>query len=176
MKEALLVIDVQNDVVKNAWNRDGVIKVIHEVINRARRKGILVVWVQHNDEGLIKNTKEWEIVPELVPLPSEAKIEKEWGNAFYDTPLKGILEQHQIEQVVLVGAQSDACIRMTKHGALELGYPVKLVTEGHTTESSRFDDVSFPGEWIVANENRMAMNTWYPKAHSELIDLKDLWI
>ena len=176
MKEALLVIDVQNDVVKNAWNRNGVITVIQEVVRRAREKGILVVWVQHNDEGLIKNTPEWEIVPELIPLPHESHIYKEWGNAFYDTPLHDLFKDQGIESCVLVGAQSDACIRMTKHGALELGYPVRLVTEGHTTESSRFDETLFPGEWIVAYENRMAMNTYYPNAHSDLVDLKDLWI
>lgn len=175
MKEALLVVDVQNDVVKHAWNRDKVIAVIQEVVTRARAKGILVIWVQHNDEGLLKNTLEWEIVPELNPLPHEPHIYKEWGNAFTETPLLSLFEKQGIEACVLVGAQSDACIRMTKHGALALGYPVRLVSEGHTTESSRFDDFQFPGEWIVAWENRMAMNTTYPKAHSELVDLNDLW-
>jgi len=64
---ALLVIDVQNGVVDNAFSRDGVIATIHEVIAKAREKNVPVIWVQHSDEELVIDSDAWQIVPELVP-------------------------------------------------------------------------------------------------------------
>lgn len=175
MKEALLVVDVQNDVMINAWNKENVISTISQVITKARKKNIPVIWVQHNDDYLLKNTEGWNIVSELVPLADEYHIYKEWGDAFVNTPLKDYLDELNITDIVLVGAQSDACIRMTKHGCVNRGYPVRLVTEGHTTEDSRFGEYLFSGESIVAWENRMAWNTSLPGASSSLVNFKDLW-
>ena len=39
-----------------------------------------------------------------------------------------------VGRVVVTGAQSDACIRATLHGALVRGYDVTLVGDAHTTE------------------------------------------
>jgi hypothetical protein len=36
--------------------------------------------------------------------------------------------------VVVVGAQTDFCIRSTLHGALVRGYDATLVSDGHTAE------------------------------------------
>ena len=62
---ALLVIDVQNDVVKGAHNRDGVIANIATLVDKARADGVPVVWVQHNDGNLPRDTDGWQYVPEL---------------------------------------------------------------------------------------------------------------
>jgi len=56
---ALLVIDVQNGVVAGAHNRDGVIANINTLVDKARREDVPVVWVQHNDEGLVRDSEEW---------------------------------------------------------------------------------------------------------------------
>ena len=42
---ALLVIDVQNDVVAGAHDRDGVVATIAGLVERARTTGTPVVWV-----------------------------------------------------------------------------------------------------------------------------------
>ncbi|MGD9909884.1 MAG: isochorismatase family protein [Candidatus Izemoplasmatales bacterium] len=175
MKEALLVVDVQNDVVNNAWNKDNVISTIKEVIKKARDRKIPIIWVQHNDDYLLKNTEGWNIVSELVPMNGDYHIYKEWGDAFVNTPLKAYLEELGVTDIVLVGAQSDACIRMTKHGCVNRGYPVRLVAEGHTTEATRFGEYMFSGEYIIAWENKMAWNTSLPGASSSLVNFKDLW-
>src|SRR4249919_628367 len=44
---ALLVVDVQNDVVAGAYHRDEVIANINTLVDRARDEQVSVIWVQH---------------------------------------------------------------------------------------------------------------------------------
>ena len=64
---ALLVIDVQNDVVADAHNRDDVIANIAVLVSKARAEGAPVIWVQHSDDNLLQDTDGWQYVPELTP-------------------------------------------------------------------------------------------------------------
>jgi len=121
MSEILLVVDVQNDVMVNTWHKEEVIQTIQSLVKRARENQIPVFWVQHNDDYLVVDTEGWQIVPELVPLLDEVRIRKEWGDSFVQTPLISELEKRNATSIVLVGAQSDFCIRMTMYGAVQRG-------------------------------------------------------
>lgn len=131
---ALLVIDVQNDVVKGAHNRDGVVATIATLVQRARAGGVPVVWVQHSDEGLPRDTEGWEYVPELVRDAGEPLVHKNYGDSFEATELEEVLAERKVGRLVVAGAQTDACIRSTLHGAIVRGYDATLVGDAHTTE------------------------------------------
>jgi nicotinamidase-related amidase len=131
---ALLVIDVQNGVVAEAHERDAVVAHIRALVERARSEDIPVVWVQHSDAGLPIGSEPWEFVPELVRAEGEALVRKEFGDAFEATDLEEVLAAAGVGRVVVVGAQTDACIRSTIHGAFTRGYDVTLVSDAHTTE------------------------------------------
>jgi nicotinamidase-related amidase len=132
---ALLVIDVQNDVVAGAHDRDGVIANINTLIDKARGEGVPVVWVQHSSErGMPRGSEGWEYVPELKRDDSEPLVHKQYGDSFEDTDLEDILAQHRVGRLVVTGAQTDMCIRSTLHGALVRGYDALLVGDAHTTE------------------------------------------
>ncbi|GII87851.1 isochorismatase [Sphaerisporangium siamense] len=131
---ALLVIDVQNGVVADAHNRDGVIANINTLVDKARAEAVPVVWVQHSDEGLPRDSDAWRYVPELVHGDSEPVVHKNYGDSFEDTELEAVLAERGVGRVVVTGAQSDACIRATIHGAMVRGYDVTLVGDAHTTE------------------------------------------
>jgi nicotinamidase-related amidase len=131
---ALLVIDVQVGVVGKAFERDIVVTNIGNLVERARRERVPVIWIQHSDESLVKDTVEWRIVPELTPSNSEALIEKNYGDSFEDTNLETVLADLGIGRLVITGAQTDACIRSTLHGAFARGYDATLVSDAHTTE------------------------------------------
>ena len=73
---ALLVIDVQNGVVGAAHERDAVVANVSSLVEKARRERVPVVWVQHSDNGLVKGSDEWRIVPELAPADTEPLVEK----------------------------------------------------------------------------------------------------
>jgi len=132
---ALLVVDVQNDVVGEAYERDRVVANIATLVDRARAAGTPVVWVQHSEpEHLPRDSDAWRIVPELVPAAGEAIVHKKYGDSFEDTDLEDVLGEAGAGRLVVSGAQSDACIRSTLHGALVRGYDTFLVSDAHTTE------------------------------------------
>ena len=131
---ALLVVDVQNGVVEGAHERDAVLANVGRLVERARDEDVPVVWVQHNDEGLVHGSDAWRIVPELVPGDTEPLIEKQYGDSFEDTTLEIVLSDLGVGRLVVVGAQTDACIRSTLHGAFARGYDATLVGDAHTTE------------------------------------------
>jgi len=131
---ALLVVDVQNGVVVGAHERDTVVANIASLVGRARAARMPVVWVQHNDDGLIAGSDAWQIVPELQPEPSEPLVEKQYGDSFDATTLESVLSGLGVGKLIIVGAQTDACITSTLHGALVRGYDTTLVGDAHTTE------------------------------------------
>ena len=61
-------------------------------------------------------------------------MQKNYGDSFEATDLEDVLAGRGVGRVVVTGAQSDACIRATLHGALVRGYDVTLVGDAHTTE------------------------------------------
>lgn len=136
-RTALLVIDVQNGVVADAYNREGVIANINTLVERARADGVPVVWVQHSDEGLPEGSAEWEYVHDLRRADDEPLVHKHYGDSFEGTELETILAERAVGGLVVAGAQTDACIRSTLHGALVRGYDTTLVEDAHTTEDLR---------------------------------------
>jgi nicotinamidase-related amidase len=131
---ALMVIDVQKGVVGEAHERETVVANIGALVDRARDEGVPVVWVQHSSEEMPKGSDAWEYVPELVRQESEPVVHKTYGDSFEGTDLEDVLARAGVGRLVVAGAQTDACIRSTIHGAFARGYDVTLVGDAHTTE------------------------------------------
>jgi len=130
----LVVVDVQNGVVEESFNRDEVVANVVTLVDRARRKGVPVVWVQHQSDHLVQGSDAWAYVPELEQLASEPVVHKRFADSFEDTDLETVLHAAGIGHLVVAGAQTDECIRSTIHGAFTRGYDVTLVGDAHTTE------------------------------------------
>src|SRR5205809_3913081 len=130
---ALLVIDVQNGVVEGAPERDAVVANVGSLVEKARRERVPVVWIQHSDEHVARGSDGWRIVPELAPADAEPLVEKHYGDSFEDTTLETVLSGLGVGRLVVVGAETDACIRSTLHGAFVRGYDATLVSDAHTT-------------------------------------------
>ncbi|MEJ7689465.1 MAG: isochorismatase family protein [Nocardioidaceae bacterium] len=131
---ALMVIDVQKGVVSDAHLRDAVVANISTLVDRAREDGVPIVWVQHFDEQMERGSDAWEYIPELARQDSEPLVHKTFGDSFEDTDLEAVLDKAAVGHLVVTGAQTDACIRSTIHGAFTRGYDVTLVGDAHTTE------------------------------------------
>jgi nicotinamidase-related amidase len=170
---ALLVIDVQNGVVAGAPRRDEVVANIAALVDRARADRVPVVWVQHSDEGLPSGSEEWQYVPELVRDESEPLVHKRYGDSFEATDLEPVLAERGVGRLVVTGAQSDACIRSTIHGAFVRGYDVTLVGDAHTTE----DLTSYgapPPEQVIAHTNLYWQFQAAPGRHAETVKTEDV--
>ena len=149
---ALLVIDVQNGVVGNSYNKDDVIARVRSLVEKARAEGVDVVWVQHNSDELPTGSETWEYVPELVIGESEPVVQKRYGDSFEDTDLENVLAARRVGRLIVVGAQTDACVRSTLHGAFTRGYDTTLVTDAHTTEDFTAYGAP-PPEQVIAHTN-----------------------
>ncbi len=131
---ALLVIDVQNGVVGGTHERDTVVANVSTLVDRARQAEVPVVWVQHSSEHLAPGSDQWRIVPELSPDDAEPLVAKTYADSFDETTLETVLSGLGVGRLVVVGAQTDECVRSTLHGALVRGYDATLVGDAHTTE------------------------------------------
>ncbi|HXN62690.1 MAG TPA: isochorismatase family protein [Acidimicrobiales bacterium] len=172
-KTALLVVDVQKGVVAESHERDAVVANVGTLVERARREAVPVVWVQHSDEGLERGSDDWRIVPELVPGEAEPLIEKNYGDSFDDTTLEDVLAGLGVGRLVVCGAQTDACIRSTLHGALVRGYDATLVCDAHTTEDHTAWGAP-PPDQVIAHTNLYWKYQTAPGRTAGTIETKDV--
>ena len=152
---AFFVVDMQNGVIAKAHARAAVVAKIGELVEKARRDRIPVIWVQHSDEQLVRESNEWRIVPEMAPRDAEPLVEENYGDSFEATNLENVLLALRVGRLFVVGAQTDACIRSTLHGAFVRGYDVTLVNDAHTTWGAP------PPDKVIAHTNRYW--TYQPK-------------
>ena len=149
---AVLVVDFQVGTVADTYHRDEVQAKLKELVAKARAAGVPVIWVQDVAEGREPGSEAWQIVSDLGPLPEEPRVQKRYGDAFEETDLSELLAAGRIGRLYVAGAQSDACVRSTIHGAFTRGYDTILVGDAHTTE-----DLSAWGnpapEQVIAHTN-----------------------
>ena len=166
---ALLVIDVQNDVVANAHKRDEVIANCNTLVDRARAERVPVIWVQHADENVVRDTEGWRYVPELHRRDADALVHKQYGDSFEDTTLEAELARRGVGRLVVAGAQTDACVRATLHGAFTRGYDTTLVSDAHTTED--FSQYGLPpADKVIAHTNMYWTWQTAPGRTAEVVD------
>ena len=149
---ALMVIDVQNGVVSAAHQRDAIVANIGRLVDKAREERVPIIWVQHSDEDLPKESDAWEYVPELSRQESEPLVHKSLGDSFEATDLEEVLAKAGVGHLVVTGAQTDQCIRATIHGAFARGYDVTLVGDAHTTEDQT-EWGAPPPDQVIAHTN-----------------------
>jgi nicotinamidase-related amidase len=148
---ALIVIDVQNGVVEGAHERDAVVANVGALVEKARQEDVPVVWVQHSSEVLAEGSDNWRIVPELTPDESEPLVAKTYADSFEETNLEAVLSGLGVGRLVVVGAQTDECVRSTLHGAIVRGYDATLVSDAHTTEDQ--------SEWGAPTPDKVIAHT-----------------
>jgi nicotinamidase-related amidase len=170
---ALLVVDVQNGVVAEAFNRDAVVANIATVVDKARSANVPVVWVQHSSDNLPIDSDGWQYVPELQRGDSEPLVAKTYPDSFEDTSLEAVLADGKIGRIVLTGAQTDECIRSTLHGALTRGYDVTLVGDAHTTEDFSTWGAPTPDK-VIAHTNLYWANHEAPGRTAAVVNTADV--
>jgi nicotinamidase-related amidase len=139
-RAVLLVVDVQVGVMRNAWDSARIIKNVAVAVEAARRQGTPVIWVQHADNELIRDSADWQLAPELSPAEGDIRIFKQFNSSFEQTQLDEALADLGATHVILAGAATNWCIRATAYGALDKGYDLTLVKDAHTTETIEFED------------------------------------
>ncbi|WAH38684.1 isochorismatase family protein [Alicyclobacillus dauci] len=165
-KTALIVIDMQNDFV-----REGAIMEVpmareflpnmKRIVETCRKRGIPVIYTSHvlyddydvsplevaynpklQRNGMRSGTPGIDIVEELKPLPHEMIIYKHRYDAFYNTNLETVLRNirgfHGVDTVIITGTVTNVCCESTARSAFMRDFKVVFVSDanGGLDESS----------------------------------------
>jgi nicotinamidase-related amidase len=155
MTTALLIIDVQRVMSEGpytAYDVDGVIDRINLVSQRTRAAGAPVVVIQHETTGgkeMDHGTEGWQLALRLEVQPTDIRLRKKASDSFHQTELQETLQRLGVTHLIVCGLQSDFCVDTTTRRALALGYPVTLVSDGHST----LDNGVLSAAQIVAHHN-----------------------
>ena len=168
----LLIVDVQVGVMEGAWEADRVIQNINTAVEKARSQDVPVVWVQHIGGKLKQDSPEWQIVPALSPQADDVIIHKYYNSSFEETNLEEVLADLGVTRIVLAGAATNWCIRATAYAALERGYDLTLIADGHTTEDLDLEnDTTIPAEHIIQDLNTIMDWVTYPGRESRVFEV-----
>jgi nicotinamidase-related amidase len=157
-KPVLLVVDVQVGVMGETWEPSWVIQNILIAVEKARHRGVPVIWVLHSGGELIPGNPAWQLVPELLPAAGETQLHKHFSSCFEQTSLEEVLAQLGATRIVLAGAATNWCIRASAYAALDRGYDLTLIKDAHTTSTMEFED----GTIIEASDIILELNEILP--------------
>ena len=138
---ALLIIDMQNDVVEKLPLAPGIIPGIQDVLTRFRAAGKPVIHIRRSyradgtdvelprlqifkEKGfkVVEGTAGAEIVEQLSPTPNEYVIIKSRWSGFFKTNLDLILNRLGVKTVVITGVQTPNCVRTTAFDAISFDF------------------------------------------------------
>ncbi len=156
---ALLIIDVQHALCHGEYagfEADRVISRINLVSQRVRQAGGLVVVIQHESSSgpLVHGSEGWRVADGLETASGDVFMRKTATDSFHDTRLHDLLKEHRVTRLIICGLQSEFCVDTTTRRALALGYPVTLVSDGHTT----LDNGTLTAAQISAHHNETLAN------------------
>ncbi len=153
-KTALIVVDMQNDFVKEGGtlrvpDAEGTIPQIRALLDLAHNTGMEVVYSQdtHNDgdpeweiwpEHTRENSWGWQIVDELAPLEGDVVLRKVRYDAFYGTHLDHFLRLWGTETLIICGTVANICVHYTAASAALRWYDI-VIPRDATSALDPFD-------------------------------------
>ena len=160
MKTALLVIDVQRGLCEGKYavlDAPQVVERINVVSNKVREAKAIVVIIQHEskDELFAYKSEGWQLAAGLQTESTDIFLRKTATDSFHKTELEKLLRERQVTNLVICGMQSDFCVDTTTRRALGLGFPVVLVSDGHST----FSNEHLSAAQIIAHHNTTLANS-----------------
>jgi len=147
MKDSvLLVVDVQTALVQgHPYHEETMLRNIKALLSSCRKNKVEVIYVRHDGgtgDELEYNSAGWQIHKEVEPRDSEIIFEKKFNSAFKSTGLKEYLDKRNVQNIILVGMQTEYCMDATCKVAFEYGYNVIIPEETTAT----YDNSYFTGK------------------------------
>jgi nicotinamidase-related amidase len=138
---AIIVIDLQTGMfdgvaIPPIHDAEGLTARAKAVIDWGRRTGRKVAFVRHDGdpgEALAPGEAGWPVWAPLGQAPDEPTFGKTVGDAFSNPDLGRWLSAEGVDEVVLLGAQTDQCVAATVEGAMAAGLAVTVVSDAHGT-------------------------------------------
>lgn len=124
-----------------------VLPAIRRVLRRARKAGVPVLYCNDNfgqwrsdfrsnvDLCAGEAAAGADVVREVLPSPDDYFVLKPKHSAFFETPLRILLNQLGVRRLALVGIAADSCILATALDAHILEYEVAVVRDAVASQS-----------------------------------------
>ena len=136
--KALVVIDIQNDITKNYKE---IIENINKAIDWAAGNDIQIVYIRHNNVSAGTRTFKLdtlgaELVPEM-KIESKNIFTKTKGNALTSEEFAAFINENQIGEFYIAGADAIACVKSTCYNMTKEGYVVHVLSDCITSYDKR---------------------------------------
>jgi biuret amidohydrolase len=180
---ALLVYDMQVGVLRQIKHGAEITAAVIRVLHAARDTGIRVIFCRHMSlpkelmgvfqlrmamawqrvetveqvsPQFLRESPGFQLIPELMPLPSEAVFDKITMSAFEGTPLNLVLRDCGINTVAIVGVAMEVGIEPTVRHAADLGFIPVIVRDacgaGHEEAAQRsLAGIAYSGDAVLTD-------------------------
>ncbi|MDB6145035.1 MAG: cysteine hydrolase [Pseudomonas sp.] len=158
-QQALIVVDIQNDYFPNSkWPLVGANAAADNaarIIKATRDAGNLVVHIRHeftSDDApfFTPGSEGAQLHPKVMNRPDEPVVLKHFINSFRETNLKSILDQHEIDELVIVGSMSHMCIDGLTRASVDFGYKATVIHDACASRDLEFNGVTVPAAHVHA--------------------------
>jgi nicotinamidase-related amidase len=155
-KEALLIIDIQNDYFEGGANPlTGSLEAslnVQRLLEYYREKSLPVIHIRHlsvraGSTFFIPDTKGVEIHQNVLPQAGEKVVIKNYPNSFRETDLLEYLQSENISGLVICGMMTQMCVDATVRAAKDFGFSCTLISDACATK-----DLEIRGETVAAKE------------------------
>ena len=162
MREALLIIDVQNDYFPGGKNElvhaYEAEKRIQGLIAESRAIGRPIIYIQHfnppDDTFFLEGTEGAEISDRIRPEKGDKVIVKRYPNSFLETELDSYLKSLQVDTLIVCGMMTHMCVDTTVRAAMDYGYQVKLAADACATMDLKLNGEVIPAETVASLHTR----------------------
>ena len=157
MKNALILIDIQNDYFpqgrKELVNMTSAAAVARQLLEKFRKEKSPVIHIQHistrkDATFFLPDTEGVKINNEVLPAADEPVIIKHSPNSFLNTTLHETLKELNVDTVTIVGAMTHMCIDSTTRAAFDHGYKAIVVADACATLDLALNGVTVPAAQV----------------------------
>jgi len=143
-KKVLVIIDIQNDITKNYKE---IIDNINKSIDWAIKNEIHVVYIRHENlsagtRTFKPNTRGAELVSDL-KMVSNNIFTKYKGNALSSEEFANFVNENEICEFYLTGADAVACVKSTCFNLCKANYKVNVISDCITSYDKKKLDEMF---------------------------------
>ncbi len=161
MNSAIILIDLQREFFKQGRlldHKDQLINHINSLTNYARANHLPVIWVTQefksdlsdapigaNKPGLlipIEGTEGSQLLEGLEIGDEELHLIKKRYSIFFKTNLDQILKELEVDNLIIGGVNTHACIRTSIIDAYQLDYPVIIASDCTDSYDKEHHDIS----------------------------------
>ena len=151
MSVGLVVIDIQNDYFPGGkmelHGSDEAGGVAGRLLSFSRERGLPIVHIQHlsvrpGASFFVPGTSGADIHESVKPLDREVVIQKNYPNAFRDTPLLSQLRELRLRQLVVAGMMTHMCVDATTRAATDYGFECLIAQDACATRDLKLNDRS----------------------------------